>query len=430
MARVVALIMAGGAGTRLSVLSEKRSKPAVPFAAKYRIIDFTLSNCVNSGIYSVGVLTQYRPHSLNEHIGIGKPWDLDRARGGVELLHPYLGREAQGWYAGTADAVYQNLNYVRRQRADQVLILSGDHIYKMDYRPMIQFHQGRGADLTVAVMHVPVEETDRFGIMSVDAEQRVTAFYEKPKMRDKGTLASMGIYVFKTEALIEELEAGKREHPDLDFGKHVIPRMIEHKQVYAYAFEGYWVDVGTIQSYWETNLALLSPDAPLNLFDPSWVIHTRSQERPPVKIGLQGQIASSMVANGCIIRGRVEHSVLSPGVYVSPQAIVRDSIVMNDTWIGPGAVLDRVIVDKEVVIGAGTKLGYGADFDTPNAEEPDKVNTGITVVGKGAHIPSGLHIGRNVVVRPGTDEEDFASFGENVPSGATVCRGRAEGVTK
>ncbi len=419
MARVLATIMAGGAGTRLSVLSEQRSKPAVPFAARYRIIDFTLSNCVNSGIYNVAVLTQYRPHSLEQHIGIGRPWDLDRSRGGIRLLHPYQGREAHSWYGGTADAVYQNLDYMRDQHPDQVVILSGDHIYKMDYRPMLRFHQEMGADLTIGVMNVPLEETDRFGIMVVNEAQRITAFYEKPKARDKGTLASMGIYVFNAEILTERLSAGSREHPDLDFGKHVIPDMIKTSNVFAYAFEGYWVDVGTIQSYWETNLALLSPNPPLNLADPNWVIHTQSTERPPVKVGLQGQIVRSMVANGCVVRGRIERSVISPGVYVSPEAVVRDSIVMNDSWIGPGAVLDRVIVDKEVVIGAGAQVGCGEDM-RPNTAEPDRINTGLSVVGKNAHIPAEVTIGRNVVIRPRADEEAFVAFKHEVPCGATV----------
>ena len=413
------MIMAGGAGTRLSVLSEERSKPSVPFAARYRIIDFTLSNCVNSGLYNIAVLTQYRPHSLNEHIGIGKPWDLDRTRGGVRLLHPYQGREAHSWYGGTADAVYQNLDYVRDQRPDQVLVLSGDHIYKMDYRPMLRFHQEKNADLTVGVMNVPLEETDRFGIMGVDGERRITAFYEKPESRDKGTLASMGIYIFNADVLIEHLTAGSRERTDLDFGRHVIPAMLEDSRVFAFAFEGYWVDVGTIQSYWETNLALLSPSPPLNLYDPDWVIHTQSYERPPVRVGLQGQITRSMVANGCVVRGRVEHSILSPGVFVAPEAQIRDSIVMNDSWIGAGAVLDRVIVDKEVVIGAGSQVGYGNDMRL-NAAEPDRINTGISVVGKGARIPAEIAIGRNVVVRPKAKESAFDAFRDQVPSGATI----------
>ena len=420
MSRVLAMIMAGGAGTRLSVLSEERSKPSVPFAAKYRIIDFTLSNCVNSGIYDVAVLTQYRPHSLNQHIGIGRPWDLDRTRGGVRLLHPYQAREGQSWYGGTADAVHQNLDYVRTQRPDEVLILSGDHIYKMDYRPMLRYHERMHANLTIGVMNVPVEETDRFGIMGVDSEGRITAFYEKPKAKDKGTLASMGIYVFDADALVDELVGLSPQHQDLDFGKHVIPAMIQTHNVYAYAFEGYWVDVGTVQSYWETNLALVSPNPPLDLNDPDWIIHTPSYERPPVKVGLQSHIARTMIANGCTVRGRIEHSVISPGVFISPEAVVRDSIIMNDTWIGPGAVLDCVIVDKEVVVGANTRLGHGDDM-TPNRAEPDRINTGITVVGKGAHIPAGTEIGRNVVVRPWVGEAHFAEFGGKVPSGTTIA---------
>jgi glucose-1-phosphate adenylyltransferase len=420
MPQVLAVIMAGGAGTRLSVLSEERSKPAVPFAGRYRIIDFALSNCVNSDIFNVAVLTQYLPHSLNEHIGIGKPWDLDRARGGVRLLQPFQGRNGLSWYGGTAAAVYQNLNYVRQSQSEQTLILSGDHIYKMDYRPMLRFHHDHNADLTVGVMNVPLEETDRFGIMQVDAGGHITAFHEKPKGHDKGTLASMGIYVFNSDVLGQVLESGIRAHTDLDFGRHVLPAMISARRVFAYAFEGYWVDVGTIQSYWETNLALLSPDARLNLYDPSWVIHTLNQERPPVKIGFQGVISRSMVCNGCTVRGHVERSVLSPGVYVSPESVVRESIVMNDTWIGPGAVLDRVIVDKNVVIGRGTQLGSGDDYGTPNAAQPDRLYTGITVVGKGAHIPGGIRIGRNVVIQTNTREQAFAPYGEQVPNGATV----------
>ena len=420
MPQALAVIMAGGAGTRLSVLSEERSKPAVPFAGRYRVIDFALSNCVNSDIFNVAVLTQYRPHSLNEHIGIGKPWDLDRARGGVRLLQPYQARSGQSWYNGTAAAVYQNLDYVRQAHAEQTLILSGDHIYKMDYRPMLRFHQEHHADVTVAVMHVPLEETDRFGIMQVEDDGHIGAFFEKPKQRDKGTLASMGIYIFNTDVLAQELEAGIQSHTDLDFGKHLLPAMLATRRVFAYAFKGYWVDVGTVQSYWETNLALLAPDSPLNLYDPEWVIHTLSQERPPVKIGLQGYLARSLVSNGCIVRGRVENSVLSPGVYVSPEAVVRDSILMNDSWIGPGAVLDRVIVDKDVVIGGGTQLGAGDDEATPNIAQPEMLYTGITVVGKGAHIPENLRIGRNVIIHTGTRETAFARFGDHVPTGATL----------
>ncbi len=419
--RVVAMILAGGAGTRLTVLSEHRAKPAVPFAGRYRIIDFTLSNCVNSGIYDVGVLTQYRPHSLIEHIGIGRPWDLDRTRGGVHILQPYQGRKGKLWYSGTADAVYQNLDFIERSRANTVLVLSGDHIYKMDYRPFLTLHREKGADLTVAVMHVPVEETHRFGILTVNRQGRVTEFHEKPKDRDKGTLANMGIYAFRADVLAERLTELAAQYEDLDFGKHVIPAMIERgDKVYAFTFDGYWVDVGTIAAYWGTSMALLDPDAPLGLYDREWVIHTRSYERPAAKYGPQARVRQSMVCNGCVIRGEVERSVLSPGVYVSPGAVVRESVVMNDTWIGPGAVLDRVIVDKNVVVGSGALLGWGEEFDVPNELEPDKLNTGITVVGKGAHIPANVRVGRNVLIRPDVNEEAFAAFGDTVPAGATV----------
>ncbi|RME85514.1 MAG: glucose-1-phosphate adenylyltransferase [Caldilineae bacterium] len=418
--RVAAMIMAGGEGSRLTVLSEHRAKPSVPFAGKYRIIDFTLSNCVNSRIYDVAILTQYRPHSLNDHIGIGKPWDLDRVRGGVRLLQPYQARGSQGWYMGTADAVYQNLDYLTNRDVDRVIILSGDHIYKMDYRPMLAYHEEKGADLTVAVMNVPLEETDRFGIMTTNKNGRVIEFHEKPKNRDKGTLASMGIYVFNVDTLVRRLQEGHEREPNLDFGKHVIPAMIAEDKVYAYTFEGYWVDVGTIDAYWRTSLALCEPDSPLNLWDTSFPVRTRSQERPPVKCSEQGRIHRSLVSNGCTIHGVVDHSVLSPGVYVSPGAVVRESVIMNDSWIGPGAVIDRAIIDKEVIIGSGTQVGWGDDM-RPNWQLPDKLDSGITVVGKGAHLPSNLRVGRNVLVDVEVDEHVCRGY-ELIPSGATVTR--------
>jgi glucose-1-phosphate adenylyltransferase len=417
--RVVAIILAGGAGTRLGVLSERRAKPAVPFAGKYRIIDFTLSNCVNSGIYDVGVMTQYMPRSLNDHIGIGRPWDLDRSRGGVSLLQPYQAREHQQWYGGTADAVLQNLDYIRASRADTVLILSGDHIYKMDYRPMLRFHEQRKADLTLAAMNVPRGETVRFGIVLTDEAGRVTQFLEKPKDAPS-TLANMGVYVFGASALVERLETLSSKHPDLDFGKHLIPSMVEKHELYVYPFDGYWVDVGTVDAYWQTSMELVSGQSQLDLYDTSWVVHTLSEERAPVKTGPQGSIHESMVCNGCVVRGQVVRSVLSPGVYVSPGALVRESVIMKDTWIGPGAVVDRCIVDKYTVVGAGTTLGWGEDLQTPNAAEADKYFSGITVVGEGVHIPPKLRIGRNVVVRLGVDEAAFERFSEVVPSGETV----------
>lgn len=415
----IAMILAGGEGTRLTVLSEARAKPAVPFAGKFRIIDFTLSNCVNSGIFTTGVLTQYRPHSLNEHIGIGKPWDLDRSRGGIRLLQPYQRRKGKDWYAGTADAIYQNMEFVADHRADTVLVLSGDHIYKMNYRPMLEYHWSVDADLTIAVMPVPIEEAYRYGIMQVNEEGRIVEFHEKPKDRDKGNLASMGIYVFDERVLGQRLAEGGSDNPRTDFGNHVIPAMLAAgDNVHAYRFEGYWVDVGTIDAYWATNLALLKPDPALDLYTDNWPIRTKDEERPAVKVGPQSKVIDSMVSNGCVIRGMVSNSVLSPGVYVSPGAVVKDSVVMNDTWIGPGALLDKVVIDKEVMIGSGSVVGTG-DESVANVEMPDRLNSGITVIGKGAFLPEGVHVGRNVLINSGRDESAFPADGV-VADGQTI----------
>lgn len=414
----VAMILAGGEGTRLTVLSEQRAKPAVPFAGKFRIIDFTLSNCVNSGIYTIGVLTQYRPHSLNEHIAIGKPWDLDRARGGVRLLQPYQGRGNQNWYAGTADAIYQNMNFVHEHNADQVIILSGDHIYKMDYGPMLAYHQEQNADLTIAVMPVPIEEAHRFGIMEVADDGSIIQFYEKPK-ENRGNLASMGIYIFNTHALDQRLNEGSKETPREDFGKHVIPAMLSAgDRVFAYRFEGYWVDVGTVDSYWTTSLELVQPNPALDLYSENWPIHTKSEERPPVKIGPQAKVIQSMVSNGCVVRGLVENSVLSPGVYVSPGAVVRNSIVMNDAWIGPGALIEKSVVDKQVIVGAGAQIGVG-DPAVVNEKMPDKLAAGITVIGKGAEIPDSARVGTNVLINSNRGTDAFPADGE-VKDGQTI----------
>ena len=417
--KTVAMILAGGEGSRLTVLSEQRAKPAVPFAGKYRIIDFTLSNCVNSGIHTVGVLTQYRPHSLNEHIGIGKPWGLDRSRGGVKLLPPYHGRGHQRWFAGTADAIYQNLGFIEDHSAQAVLILSGDHIYKMDYGKMLEHHQATGADLTVAIMEVPIEEAYRFGIMRVDDEDRIVEFAEKPKDKSKGNLASLGIYVFDAQSLADHLRMGIEKHSDLDFGKHVIPAMIDAgARVFGYRYSGYWVDVGTVDSYWKTNLELIQAAAELDLFEEGWPISTRSEERPAVKVGPQGKIENSLVSNGCVVRGLVKNSVLSPGVYVSPGSVIIDSVVMNDVWVGPGARVERAVIDKEVRVGPGAVLASG-DPKVANKEMPDKLNSGHIVVGKGAFIPAGATIGCNVLINSERDETDFPENGR-VPDGATV----------
>jgi len=419
--KVLALILAGGEGTRLSILTEKRAKPAVPFAGKYRIIDFTLSNCVNSGIYSVGILTQYRPRSLNDHIRRGRPWDLDRSlEGGVTMLQPYRGRRDEDWYKGTADAVYQNLDFVLRQKSDYVLILAGDHVYKMNYEYMITFHEEKRADLTVAAINVSPEEAHRFGILTVDDDWWVLDFQEKPA-EPKSTLASMGIYVFNTNVLAERLEEDARRRTSHDFGRDIIPRMVaEGASVYAYPFSGYWVDVGTIEAYWRANMDLLAEEPPFDLHDRSWVIHTRSEERPPVKVRRGGRVARSLVSNGCIIEGRVNHSVLSPGVRVERGAVVRDSVVMTDALIKAGAVVDHAILDKNVVVGEGACIGFGDDY-TPNETQPN-LTIGLTVVGKNTRLPAGIRVGRNCLISSDIEDESFFAT-DFIPSGKTIGQG-------
>jgi len=392
----------------------------MPFAGKYRIIDFVLSNAVNSDLYRIAVLTQYRPHSLMDHIGIGEPWDLNRRwPNGIQIWQPYRGRKDQDWYRGTADAFHQNRNFIAESGCKQLLILGGDHIYKQDYRQLLRFHESKGADLTVAVMNVLPEETLRFGIMDVDADDRITRFTEKPK-KAGSTLASMGIYVFNTKFLLHRLEEDAREVSSAhDFGKNIIPRMVGRDQIFAYPFSGYWVDVGTISAYWETNLALVSANSALDLYDPNWVIHTRSKERPPVKLGAAGQSCYSLLSNGCVIDGTVIHSVLSPGVCVEPGAVVRDSVIMDDTIIRAGAVIDHCVLDKEIEIGAGTMVGAGDDM-TPNLLEPANINTGITIVGKRARLPAGAIIGRNCRIDANTTPKDYDQL--QVPSGATISQ--------
>ena len=357
MKRTMAVVLAGGEGERLSILSSVRAKPAVPFAGKYRIIDFTLSNCVNSGITDIVVLTQYNPRSLNDHIGLGRPWDLDRNTGGVKLLQPYIarGRVAE-WYQGTADAVARNLNVVEHATDDTVLVLAGDHIYKMDYQPFVAFHRRTRADVTIAVRRVPLSDATRMGILAQDESGRVVEWQEKPR-QPRSDLASMGVYVFTKRALRRWLHESRP-----DFGAHVIPAMIDGgARVYGYRFDGYWQDVGTIQSYWEANMALLEDVPDLDLNDRDWPIHTRSEERPPAAIGATAQVHRSLISHGCVVNGTVVNSVLSPGVRVDVGAVVRDSIVMFDSVIRTGAVVDRSILDKEVIVGPGAIVGDGTD---------------------------------------------------------------------
>ena len=412
--RTLAMILAGGAGSRLSVLTRKRTKPAVPFAGKYRIIDFTLSNCVNSHIFTAGICTQYRPRSLNDHIRTGRPWDLNRANGGVTLLQPYIG-SGPHWYEGTADAIYQNLDFVRRQRADVVLILGGDHVYKMDYDVLVAFHLEHGADLTIATVRVAPEESSRFGILETDKDYRVIGFEEKPA-RPKGTLGSMGVYVFNTDILDEVLTADHtRAGSRHDFGGDIVPQMLKHHRVYAYPYRGYWVDVGTIGAYWQAHMDLLKDDRRLDLLDRDWVIHTRSEERPPVNIRSGATIEQSLITDGCVIEGTVEHSVLSPGVVVRPGAIVRHSVLMTDAVIGENALVDHAILDKRVRVGAGAHIG---SIDERPPDTIAALHDTITVVGKSAAIPPRARIGRGCILASDLKESDFEDG--VVPDGQSV----------
>jgi glucose-1-phosphate adenylyltransferase len=421
--RVVAVVLAGGEGERLSILSGMRAKPAVPFAGKYRIIDFTLSNCVNSDIWDVIVLTQYNPRSLNDHIGVGRPWDLDRTKGGIRMMQPFISRNRGAeWYRGTADAVLQNLGAIQEAPADTVLVLAGDHIYKMDYGPFVQQHRRKRADVTVAVQRVPIGEAHRFGILALDDNDEVLEWQEKPK-QPRSDLASLGIYVFSRRALVHWL---REDRPD--FGANVIPAMLNGgARVFGYQFDGYWQDVGTVESYWRAQMELLDDHPPLDLYDRTWVVHTRSEERAPARIGPTASVHRSLISHGCLISGTVERSILSPGVRVDPGAIVRDSVVMFDTIIRAGAVVDRAIIDKEVSIGPNAVVGMGTDFSTPNRQEPTRLNTGITLVGKRAVVPAGARIGRNVKVAENVRPSDFTS--KTVRSGGSVepRRGRMDG---
>jgi glucose-1-phosphate adenylyltransferase len=420
MLRTLGLILAGGESPALSVLTAERTEAAMPFGGKYRIIDFTLSNCINSDIFSVGVLSQYRPRSLHAHLGVGRPWDLDRAQGGLRILHPSPTPEGGGWQRGTADAVRYNLDFIADQPVDAVLLLAGDHIYKMDYRPLLQLHAERDADLTIAVHSVSPHEAYRYGIVSVGSDGQVDSFVEKPR-RTTTSLASMGIYVFRKNFLMEILASGD----EADFGRHILPRLIGKTDprfgkpsVMAYHFQGYWADVGTVQAYYEANLALLAETPALDLYDPEWVLHTTSADRPGVEIGESARVENSMVSDGCRVFGHVARSVLSPGVYVAPGATVRDSIVFSDAWIGPDAVVDRCVVDEDVRVGDGTRLGDGDD-NTPNREAPNRLNTGLSLVGLRTRLPAGTWVGRNVAIRPRTPESAFGP-NKSVESGTTL----------
>ena len=403
---MIAMLLAGGQGSRLGVLTAKVAKPAVAFGGKYRIIDFPLSNCINSGVDTVGVLTQYQPLRLNTHIGIGIPWDLDRNVGGVTILPPYEKSTNSEWYTGTANAIYQNLEFMESYNPDYVLILSGDHIYKMDYEEMLDFHKENNADVTIAAMPVPIEEANRFGIVITDKENRITEFEEKPE-NPRSNLASMGIYIFSFKALRDAL-IQKRDEPGCDFGKHVIPYCFEQKQrLFAYEFNGYWKDVGTLGSYWEANMELIDIVPEFNLYEEYWKIYTNNGSLPPQYIAEDAVVEKSVISNGVEIYGEVHNSVIGAGVIIEKGAIIRDSIIMQETVIGKNCVIDKAIIAENVVIGDNVTLGIGSDI--PNKSKPNIYSFGLVTIAENSVIPSHVQVGKNTAISGVTVKEDYVN---------------------
>ena len=401
---MIAMLLAGGQGSRLGVLTSDVAKPAVSFGGKYRIIDFPLSNCINSGIDTVGVLTQYQPLVLNSHIGIGIPWDLDRNNGGVTVLPPYEKSDTSEWYSGTANAIFQNLKYMENYNPEYVLILSGDHIYKMDYEAMLDFHKAKGADVTIAVIPVPIEEASRFGVVIADEEKRISEFEEKPPV-PRSNLASMGIYIFSWKALKESLLA-LRDQSNCDFGKHVLPYLHEKgSPMYAYEFNSYWKDVGTLGSYWEANMELIDLIPEFNLYEEFWKIYTNQNIIEPQFVANTAVVEKAIVGAGAQIYGEVYNSVLGAGVVVEEGAVIRDSIIMEGVTIGKDCVIDKSIIAENTVVGAGAKIGQGE-------EAPSKLNAsiysfGLAVIGENSIIPPNVTIGKNTAIKGETSDADY-----------------------
>lgn len=419
---VIAMLLAGGQGSRLGELTSKKAKPAVTFGGKYKIIDFPMSNCINSGIDTVGVLTQYQPLLLNKHIGIGIPWDLDRKTGGVAVLSPYTSSgESGNWYTGTANAIYQNISYIDSYDPEYVLILSGDHIYKMDYSAMIAYHKSKGADATIGVLDVTYEEAKGFGTIICDDDMRIGMFEEKPA-EPKSTLVSMGIYVFTWEVLRKALIEDMEIHEDSDFGKHIMPALLEEgKSMYAYHFDAYWKDVGTVDAYWKANMDLIKTVPEFNLYEAFWDIYTDGENEPPSYTSLTSDIRSSLISDGCEIHGSVYNSVLSPGVVVEEGAVIRDSIVMKGCVISKNSLIEKSILDENVVVGECARIGVGEDI--PNKAKPNIYYTGITVIGENSAIPPKVSIGKNCVISGETLDEDYKN--QRLDSGETLIKKEA-----
>ncbi len=378
---MVAMILAGGQGSRLGVLTKKLAKPAVPYGGKYRIIDFPLSNCSNSGIYTVGVLTQYKPLELNAHIGIGSPWDLDRRDGGVRILPPYQEEKGGNWYKGTANAIYQNIQYIDNHDPEYVLILSGDHIYKMDYDKMLQFHKDNNSEATIAVIEVPEEEASRFGIMNANDDLSIYEFEEKPQ-NPKSNLASMGVYIFNWKLLRQALKEDEKDKESKnDFGKNIIPKMLEKgNKLFAYPFKGYWKDVGTIKSLWEANMDLLKRDDNLSLYDDEWKIYSVSPVRPAQYIGKSAEVKNSLIVEGCTVHGTVENSILFEGVYVGKNTVIRNSVIMTDAKIGDNVVIEKAIIGADAIIRRDSQIRNGEEIAVIASKEEIKSGTVLEAV--------------------------------------------------
>ncbi len=401
---MIAMLLAGGQGSRLGVLTQKVAKPAVSFGGKYRIIDFPLSNCINSGVDTVGVLTQYQPLRLNSHIGIGIPWDLDRNVGGVTILPPYERSKGSDWYTGTANAIYQNLEYMESYNPDYVLILSGDHIYKMDYEVMLEYHKANNADVTIACMPVPIEEASRFGIVITDDNNRITEFEEKPA-NPRSNLASMGIYIFSWPALKEALIA-MSEEPGCDFGKHVIPYCHgKGERIFAYEYNGYWKDVGTLGSYWEANMELIDIIPEFNLYEEYWKIYTKSDIIPPQYVAADAVIDRSIIGEGTEVHGTITNSVIGAGVTIEPGAEVHDSIIMRDCHIKAGAKVNKAIVAEDTTVGEGSELGVGEY--APSKYDPKVYQFDLVTIGEHSVIPDHVKIGKNTAISGVTTPEDY-----------------------
>jgi len=415
---MIAMLLAGGQGSRLGVLTANVAKPAVAFGGKYRIIDFPLSNCINSGVDTVGVLTQYQPLKLNTHIGIGIPWDLDRNVGGISVLPPYEKSTSSEWYTGTANAIYQNLKYMDQYNPDYVLILGGDHIYKMDYQVMLDFHKSNQADVTLATIPVPIEEASRFGVCITDESGRISEFQEKPE-QPRSNLASMGIYIFSWPVLKEALITLK-DQPGCDFGKHIIPYCHERgDRIFAYEFNGYWKDVGTLGSYWESNMELIDLIPVFNLYEEFWKIYTKNEWLRPQYISNSSVINKAIMGDGCEVYGEVYNSVIGSNVVIEEGAVVRDSIIMNSARIGKNTILDKTIVAEDTVIGAGCVLGAGDD-GVVNQVKPDVYAFNLVTVGDNTVIPDGVTIGKNTAISGVTTKEDYPN--NTLEGGGTLIK--------